>query len=284
MQHFNELLIYLEHHLDDPADSAIARIAGTSAYHFRHMFGYLAGTSLTVYLKWHRLARANEQLRNGKTVLAVAMDAGYQSAEGFSRAYQEWHGMMPSVVASQDAVKTAPSFRFQLTIKGETSMEYQLKELPAFNLMGVTARVPLQFEGENPAITELAKSITVDQQNAMHIYADLEPHGIINADFDAEDYTKEDSQLIHMIGVRSTHREAEAGLTVIAVPALTWAIFTSRGPFPETMQATWAATASQWLPDSGYELVAAPQISHIDYSRPADNRTTEIWLAVRKRG
>lgn len=283
MQHFNELLEYLEQHLDEPVDPAIARITGTSAYHFRHMFGYLAGISLTAYLKQHRLARANTQLRAGSGVLTVALDSGYQSAEGFSRAYQEWHGMMPSVVANQNAVKTAPSFRFQLTINGGMSMEYQIKDLPAFNLIGVTARIPLQFAGENPAVAELAQSITPDQRMSMHSCADIEPHGVINADFEAEDFATENSQLTHMIGVRSTHSVAGKGLTVVSVPALTWAIFTSRGPFPQTMQDTWASTASQWLPDSGYELVAAPQISHVDYSEPVDNRTTTIWLAVRKR-
>ncbi|WP_461226162.1 GyrI-like domain-containing protein [Lacticaseibacillus suihuaensis] len=283
MQHFNTLLEYLEQHLDEPVDPAIGRMTGTSAYHFRHMFGYLAGTSLTAYLRQHRLARANAQLRAGGSVLAVALDAGYQSAEGFSRAYQEWHGLLPSAVAEHNAVKTAASFRFELTINGGMSMEYQIKDLPAFSLIGVTARVPLQFEGENPAIAALVQRITLEQREVMHTLADLAPHAVINADFDAEDYTSEGSQLTHMIGVRSTSDVTAQGLTVVAVPALTWATFTSRGPFPETMQATWAATASQWLPDSGFELVAAPQISHIDYTQSAENRTTTIWLAVQKR-
>lgn len=39
-------------------------------------------------------------------------------------------------------------------------MEYRICEKPAFRFVGVMARVPMQFEGENPAIAALASSIT----------------------------------------------------------------------------------------------------------------------------
>ena len=161
-------------------------------------------------------------------------------------------------------------------------MEYRLDTLPAFNLIGVTARVPLQFNGENTAIAELAATITPAQHEALHRLADLPPHAVIGADYDAEDYSSENSMLTHMIGVMSTRDEAPEDLVSVSVPSLTWAIFSSRGPFPETLQETWAATASQWLPDSGYELVEAPEISYIDFSDPTTDRYSEIWLAVRK--
>ena len=47
-------------------------------------------------------------------------------------------------------------------------MGYRIIELPAFRFAGVAARVPMQFEGENPAIEELARSITPEQRTEMH--------------------------------------------------------------------------------------------------------------------
>ncbi len=35
-------------------------------------------------------------------------------------------------------------------------MEFRIQEMPAFRFAGVAARVPMQFEGENPAIARLA--------------------------------------------------------------------------------------------------------------------------------
>ncbi|WP_125702659.1 AraC family transcriptional regulator [Lacticaseibacillus daqingensis] len=283
MHNFNTVLAYLEVHPEAPVDATIARIAGTSAYHFRHMFGYLAVISLTQYLRQQRLARANALLVAGRSVLEAALAAGYDSADGFARAYKRWHGIEPSQAASQGWRKTQPPFRFELIIQGGLSMAYRLKTLPAFNLIGVTATVPLQFTGINPAIAALAATITASQRNAMQALADLAPHMVLNADYDTSDFTHEDRPLTHMIGVRSTAATAPAGLTVVPVPAHTWAIFTSKGPFPAALQETWAATASQWLPDSGYELVPAPQLSVVHYNEPADDRTCEIWLAVQPR-
>ena len=46
------------------------------------------------------------------------------------------------------------------------SVEYRIVEMPAFRFAGVAARVPLQYEGENPAIARLAESITEAQRAA----------------------------------------------------------------------------------------------------------------------
>ena len=39
-------------------------------------------------------------------------------------------------------------------------MEYKIIEKPAFTVVGVSKRVPLQFEGVNTEILKLAQSIT----------------------------------------------------------------------------------------------------------------------------
>jgi len=39
-------------------------------------------------------------------------------------------------------------------------MEFRLEDKPAFNLVGVSKRVPMQFEGVNNEIVKLAESIT----------------------------------------------------------------------------------------------------------------------------
>ena len=37
---------------------------------------------------------------------------------------------------------------------------------------------------------------------------------------------------------------------------------------------------SEWLPSSGYQVVAAPEISFTQYQGPAEAKYSEIWLAV----
>lgn len=50
------------------------------------------------YIKNRRLSVANVELINGAKVTDVAYKYGYQSIEGFSRAFREWCGFLPSEV------------------------------------------------------------------------------------------------------------------------------------------------------------------------------------------
>lgn len=66
----------------------------------------------------------------------------------------------------------------------------------------------------------------------------------------------------------------------LSVSAHTWAVFPNEGPFPQTLQETWVRIFSEWLPSSGYQVVAAPEISFTQYQGPAEAKYSEIWLAV----
>jgi AraC family transcriptional regulator len=49
----------------------------------------MAGMSLNEYIKNRRLSVANVELINGAQVTGIAYKYGYQSIEGFSRAFRE---------------------------------------------------------------------------------------------------------------------------------------------------------------------------------------------------
>src|SRR5690625_3018573 len=92
----------------------------------------------------------------------------------------------------------------------------------------------------------------------MHSYMDMEPNNIVNASFNFDDGRMEEKgSLDHMVGSLTTKILKFEEFDVVEVPALTWAIFSSEGAFPEVMQETWAKIASEWLPSSDYELVEA---------------------------
>ena len=60
----------------------------------------------------------------------------------------------------------------------EVSVECRIVDMPAFRFAGVAARVPLQYEGENPAIARLAESITEAQRAEMRRLMDLDPREV----------------------------------------------------------------------------------------------------------
>lgn len=101
-------------------------------------------------------------------------------------------------------------------------MEYRIVDMPAFRFAGVTARVPMQFEGENPSIARLAGSITEAQRVEMRRLMDLDPREVVNVSWDSDtNFQREEGELTHLIGVPTTRPadEVGAGLVTLEAPA-----------------------------------------------------------------
>ena len=85
-------------------------------------------------------------------------------------------------------------------------MEYKLIEKAAFNFAGVSARVPMQFEGVNQEIVKLAQSITQRQKDELHRLQNTEPFEIVNVSYNSDtDFMKEEGYLTHLIGVHGLY-------------------------------------------------------------------------------
>lgn len=282
LANLNQAMDYIEEHLTEEVSfDELAKKTGISVYHFKRTFSFISGMSLAEYIKKRRLAEANLALLAGEKVTDVAFKYGYQSIEGFSRAFRDWSGQAPSEVMKTQIPKTFPKFSFYIDIKGGQSMDVKLIEKPAFQIVGVSQKVPLQYQGENQAIMELAQRITPQQRAEMHTFDDIYPHQVVNASFDfQEGRTTEGGEMTHMIGFATLQENTYEDLEQLSVPAHTWAVFPNEGPFPQTLQETWARIFSEWLPSSGYQVVAAPEISFTQYQGPAEAKYSEIWLAV----
>lgn len=286
LKKMNEALEYIESHLDDEVDfKEIERITGTSIYHFRRMFSFLSGMSLGEYIRNRKLSNATfDLLHGGLSVTDTAFKYGYESVDGFSRAFRDWAGISPSEVKKNNKLKSFPKLSFQLTVRGGMDMEYKIEKKEAFRIVGVSKRVPIQFEGENPEIMKLAQSITPEQREKMRSLANMEPYQVVNASYNFDDgWQEEKGSLDHMIGFLTTKESGFDGLDVVEVPALTWAIFSCRGEFPKVMQDTMAKIAAEWLPSSDYEFVDAPGITFTGDLSDRSNVYSEIWFAVKKK-
>lgn len=278
---------YIEQHLTEEISlEEISRYAGVSDYHFRKIFYYLSGMTLSEYIRNRRLSEANKDLLNKESVTDVAYKYGYESIDGFTRAFKAWSGFLPSEVAKTGVSKMFPKLSFYIDVKGGQSMDYKIVEMPAFKFAGVSKRVPMQFEGVNQAIVDLANSITQEQREAMHALQNIEPREIVNVSYEHDyQFMKDEGELTHLIGVLTTEDEVSDLLDVLEVPAYTWAVFPNEGPFPETLQQTYARIYSEWLPASDYEVIQAPAFSFTKFNedQPGD-AYSEVWMPVRKKG
>lgn len=89
LDQLNQLMRYIDEHLtEELSPQDITRLTGLSDYHFRRMFSYMSGVTLTEYIKQRRLSEANRDLIQGASVTTVAFQYGFRSVEGFSRAFR----------------------------------------------------------------------------------------------------------------------------------------------------------------------------------------------------
>ena len=172
LANFNKAMEYIETHLEEEIDfNMVSKIAGVSEYHFRKMFSYISGMTLSSYIRKRRLSKASFDLmqRNIK-IIDIAIKYGYDSADGFTRAFKEWFGVNPSDIKYVDNLKIFPRMTFQLTIKGGSNMNYRIEKKEAFKLVGVKGQVPIVFEGVNQEIMKIAQSITEEQRKLLQSY------------------------------------------------------------------------------------------------------------------
>lgn len=284
----NEAIAYIEANLTNDIDMReVARKAYCSEYHFKRMFSFLAGISLSEYIRRRRLTLAALDLSNASLrILDIAVMYGYSSADAFTRAFQHLHGMTPSEARQTgQTFKAFPRMTFQLTIQGGKEMNYRLEQKEAFHIVGLMKRVPIIFQGENPDIVKMAQSLTITDIEQLKKLSNVEPKGIIQASTNfSEGRMEEKGELDHYIGVATTEATNPGYFCQLAVPANIWVVFTVVGPFPQTLQESWARIYAEWFPSSGYNQVAGPEIvSHASTDFSSPTFTSEIWIPIHKK-
>lgn len=287
LKNMNGAIKFIEENLTNEIDfKEVARLAYCSEYHFKRMFSFLAGISLSEYIRRRRLTLAAFELKNNNIkVIDIAIKYGYSSPDSFARAFQHLHGITPSEARSNGhSLKAYPPMSFQLSIKGGSEMNYRVEEKEAFRIIGIKKRVPIIFNGVNPEIASMWKSLDEKMINELKNLSNVEPLGLLSASANfSEGRLEEKGELDHYIGAATT-RECPDNLTQLNVDASTWAVFEAVGPFPETLQNVWGRIYSEWFPSSNYEQREGPEIlwnENKDITSPTFR--SEIWIPVMKK-
>ena len=279
IERLNEAMNEIEEHLTDTIDyDRMSRIACCSSYHFQRMFAYMAGITLSEYIRRRKMSLAAVDLQSGgEKIITVAQKYGYQSPTAFNWAFRAVHGIAPSAVKQEGVcVKSYPPIVFQITVKGARVMDYRIETKESFRIVGVFA--PLEKEIENNFMVvpnlwqEAAQNGTIEKLAQM---MDTEPMGLLGVSVcnDTEDWK-------YYIAVASS-KEDEA-LDTYVVPAATWAVFPGEGT-NRSVQDLERRIVTEWLPTSGYEYDDAPDIE-VYLNADPQNAKYEVWIPVRKAG
>ncbi len=131
LTNMNNAMTYIEKHLKEDIDyNQLSKVACCSEYHFRRMFSFLSGISLSEYIRRRRLTLSVVDLKDcNMKIIDIAVKYGYDSADSFTRAFHKMHGVLPSEARSDNVIlKAYPKMTFQLSIKGGIELNYRILE------------------------------------------------------------------------------------------------------------------------------------------------------------
>ena len=285
MTRMNEAVAYLEESLADEVDlGRVAKIANCSLYHFQRIFACMAGVTLAEYVRRRRLTLAGFDLQaSDDKIIDIALKYGYDSPTAFSRAFAALHGKSPTEARKAgESLVAFPPISFQITVKGVAAMNYKIEEKEAFRIVGAKR----SFKGEMGESMIAVPQFWMETAHAgsiprMMALMDSEPFGVLGVS--VGDWSAgAQSEFDYYIAV-SSKQPLPDGMAEYQVPACTWAVFECVGPLPAALQALQQRIVTEWLPTSGYEYAAAPDIElYGDGDQQAADYKCWAWLPVQK--
>lgn len=278
----NEALQYIEDNLTgEIMVEEAAKRALCSSFNFQRMFSYMADVSLGDYIRRRRLTMAAMELLTADTrVIDVALKYGYESPVSFARAFYAMHGMNPSEVKKPGAkIKSYSRISFEITIKGVEAMNYYVKEMEEFRLIGYKERIPLA-NGENfKRIPDMWDRVSEDgRYNTLMEVNDDQKLTCLGVCANGND-----KEFDYYIATGSDHPLLEGMEELIVSPA-TYVIFECVGKMPEAQQKVWKRIFTEFFPTSGYEITDEPQIEWYSEGDPSsEDYLSQIWIPVLKK-
>ncbi len=237
-------LDWIEGHLDDDiAVADVAAEAGYSPYHFHRIFSAAIGEPLMRFVRRRRLTRAADELRRtDQAIMAVALTAGFDSQEAFTRAFKRAFDVTPGRHRAGEGPFLAGRHRITRDaldhlLEG-TIMEPRFVELEAFAVVGMASWYTPE---RMPEIPELWGRF-VPRSFTMKRIPDGKSYGLC--------FCSEGNGFFYMAGVPvASLDDMPHDMVGKTVPAGAYAVFTHKGHVGKlklTLDDIWG----KWLPKS----------------------------------
>ena len=291
---------YIEDNLTETIDyEEVAKQCYSSSYHFQRVFSILCGFTLGEYIRNRRLTLAGRELAttNAK-VIDVAMRYGYESPDSFAKAFQKFHGILPSQARNNGSnLKSFSRLVLKFSLEGGTTMNYRIETKPALTLLGYKKRFSgtpydearQHQEGDFFKTTRahqwLLKGMSNDKMSDYCVLSNFDDDGYdfyISVTTDA--YERENLYNSEVTGINFMHK---FGFEEIVIPERTYLVFETektKMPIPEYFEIR-KQIAAEWLSNDEYQIVNAPELAvyHWGIVGGYTGRTIEIWIPIEKK-
>ncbi len=257
------VLVHIQQRLDEPLPLAeLAQLACLSPYHFHRVFTGMLGESVASHIRRLRLERAATNLKlSNQPIVQIALAAGYETHEAFTRAFRMAFGVSPTqyrrrlearaLVPAPSGVhyqNTAPLRRFRALRPGERTMKVTIKHLEPKRVAFMRHIGPYHDVGRtwDKFCTFLGKEGLLGGEAQFFGISHDDP------DVTPRDKLRYDACLTVDEKFRP---QGEIGVQV--TPGGEYAVLTHFGPY-DKLNESYAQLLGQWLPRSGRSLSSTP--------------------------
>ena len=287
---------YIEDHLTETIDyDVVAAQSYSSSYHFQRVFSILCGFTVGEYIRNRRLTLAGTELAiNDAKVIDVALKYGYESPDSFAKAFQKFHGILPSQARNNGSnLKSFSRLVLKFSLEGGSMMDYRIEEKDEMILTGYKRHfvgVPGEREDQEKEMYVKTRAL---QYILQALAGNLEKNFDIITNIDDEGYDFYIAYQLSEYYRNNLNKDGVLGeefaryFENVRIPKCTYVVFeTERCAFPtEVYLDLRKKIASEWLPNSGYQLADAPElvVTHWYRGDKKNQRYRELWIPVEKK-
>lgn len=291
---------YIEDHLDGPIDyEEVAAQSYSSSYHFQRVFSILCGFTLGEYIRNRRLSLAGIELATSDIkVIDVALKYGYESPDSFAKAFQKFHGILPSQARCDGSkLKSYSRLVLKFSLEGGKPMDYRIEKKPAMILTGYKAHFTGTPYGRDRERQEEELFVTTRGKQWFLRGAagknNMDAHCVIsNITEEGYDYyychLLDDSERDNLYNRKITGVDfvEDLGLENIVIPETTYVIFETsdvKNPICNYFDLLnlRIQILTEWMPEMGFQLKNAPELA-VYHWLPKSERHIQIWMPIEK--
>ena len=289
----NNVIEYIEENLTQNIKyESLSKIVGCSVYEFSRIFSFMAGISVSEYIRRRRLSQAVFDIQNGsEKIIDIALKYCYESPTTFTRAFKELHGATPmSARKTGVPLKTYPAISFVLTIKGVNEMNFRIEKKESFQIMGLSGYITDEEMKPGRILPSLANEFykieSYFAENYGSAYWECQPPYYYTPPFWqvlAVDFRSVNGKTEAIIGAEYKSEKPDGvELSVKTIPAATWAVFSINSSIGKHQHdEAYARILTEWFPASQYKRdESAPNLDVYLPGKVDENYIWEVWVPV----
>lgn len=285
-QRFERVFAYIEQHLDSALTvEQLSAVACFSRFHFHRQFSQYCGVSASRYITLMRLKRASYRLVQPlpEKIIDIALDAGFENPESFSRAFKNTFGLTPSEFR-KEPVWVDWHRHFQFPGKGN-QQRMEKMDVKIINVEPMQVAV-LEHYGE-PMRVPNSVAVFIEWRKASGL-SDYTTQGTYGVPYSDPLTTPGDEFRFDICGELSAEAQGKVpanpqGVICKSLPGGRCAVVRHVGSYDRISESVYYLYR-QWLPQSGEELRDFPvyfRYLQLDEQLPENAQQTDILLPLK---